>query len=155
MRSAMLRSGLGLVLATVLAGCGGKEDEELKTRTIRVVERATTDATTDNAPTGDSPGDVLTFGNALFDEANSQQVGTNQGYCVRIKAGESWECTWTSFFDEGQITVAGPFFDTRNSTLTITGGTGAFDNARGQMQLEFRNSQGTEFNFIYEILLDQ
>ena len=82
-------------------------------------------------------------------------MGTNQGYCVRVVVGQSYECFWTAFFDEGQLTVEGPFFDTKGSTLAITGGTGDFQGASGQMQLEFRNPQGTEFNFIYEVLLDR
>ncbi len=146
---------MGLVLGAVLVGCGGDQAEEPLVRTIRVVEHADTDVTTDNGPQGDSVGDILTFSNKLFDESNTREVGTNQGYCVRVVAGQSYECFWTAFFDEGQITVEGPFFDTKGSTLAITGGTGDFQGARGQMRLEFRNPQGTEFNFIYEVLLDR
>jgi allene oxide cyclase len=39
--------------------------------------------------------------------------------------GESWECIWTTLLPRGQITVEGPFYDTRDSVLAITGGTGA------------------------------
>jgi allene oxide cyclase len=155
MREAMKRMGLGLMLGAVLVGCGGDLEQGPTVRTIRVVERADTDATTDNEPKGDSAGDVLTFANALFDESNTRQVGTDQGFCVRVVAGQSYECMWTAFLEEGQLTVEGPFFDTKGSTLAITGGTDAFNGARGQMQLEFRNPQGTEFNFIYEVLLDR
>jgi len=154
MQGKMARIGIGLVLGAVLVGCGGDSGKEPTIRTIRVVEHADTDVTTDNAPPGDSVGDILTFANALFDESNTRQVGTNQGYCVRVVVGQSYECMWTAFFEEGQLMVEGPFFDTKGSTLAITGGTGDFEGARGQMQLEFRNSQGTEFNFIYQVLLD-
>ena len=34
------------------------------------------------------------------------------------------------------MTVEGPFYDTRDSVLAITGGTGAYANARGQMELK-------------------
>lgn len=155
MREAMKRMGLGLMLGAVLVGCGGDLEQGPTVRTIRVVEHADTDVTTDNEPDGDSAGDVLTFANVLFDESNTRQVGTDQGFCVRVVAGQSYECVWTAFLEEGQLTVEGPFFDTMGSTLAITGGTGTFDGARGQMQLEFRNPQGTEFNFIYEVLLDR
>ncbi|EAU65547.1 dirigent protein [Stigmatella aurantiaca] len=154
MRGAVRRFGAGLVLCAALAGCGDEDGGEgLQTRTLRLVERAETDAVADLEPSGDSAGDVLTFVNPLFDEANTAQVGTDQGYCVRVQAGASWECTWTAFLDDGQLTVAGPFYDTRDSTLAITGGTGAFQGAHGQMRLEFRDPQGKAFNFIYEVLL--
>jgi hypothetical protein len=148
------RIGIGLALLAALVGCGSDREEAPNIRTLRVVEHADTDVVTDNAPAGDSVGDILTFANPLFDEQNATQVGTNQGYCVRVVAGQAWECFWTAFFNEGQLSVEGPFFDTKGSTLAITGGTGDFRGARGQMQLEFRNPQGTEFDFIYQILLD-
>jgi allene oxide cyclase len=154
MRESIKRFGVGLVLGAALAGCGEDEPAPLNIRTIHVVEHADTDVTTDNAPQGDSVGDVLTFANPLFDANNAQQVGTDQGYCVRVVAGQSYECMWTAFLDEGQITVEGPFYDVKGSTLAITGGTQAFRGARGQMQLEFRDPQGKEFNFIYQIVLD-
>lgn len=155
MQDAVKKMGIGLVLGAVLVGCGGDVEKEPTVRTIRVVEHADTDVTTDNEPKGDSVGDILTFANVLFDESNTRQVGTDQGFCVRVVVGQSFECMWTAFFPEGQITVEGPFFDTEGSTLAITGGTQDFEGARGQMQLEFRNAQGTEFNFIYQVLLDR
>jgi allene oxide cyclase len=51
----------------------------------------------------------------------------------------------------GQITVEGPFYDTRDSVLAITGGTGAYANARGSMELKSRAS-GTEFAFIFHLI---
>jgi hypothetical protein len=95
-------------------------------KTITVIEHATSDTTTDTGATGDSVGDVLTFANDLFDAANAQKVGTDQGYCLRVVAGASYECTWTSFLPGGQIVVSGPFFDAKDSTLAITGGTGRY-----------------------------
>ena len=71
----------------------------------------------------------------MFDAANAQKVGTDQGYCLRVVAGASYECTWTTFLPGGQIVVAGPFYDAKDSTLAITGGTGRYRNARGTMDL--------------------
>jgi allene oxide cyclase len=100
--------------------------------TVRVVERATTDAVT-NGETADTAGNVLTFANDVFDSANARKVGTDQGYCVRIVVGKSWECVWTTYLPKGQLTVEGPFLDTGDSTLAITGGTGAYDGASGEI----------------------
>jgi hypothetical protein len=154
MRSAMMKSGLGLLMLTAFTACGGEEDEDPVVRTIQLVERAATDALVDNEPPGDSAGDVLTFANLLFDAANATQVGTDQGYCVRVVAGQSFECTWTAFLSEGQLTVSGPFYDTKGSVLAITGGTGAFQGAQGEMELRFRESETPEYDFIYRVRLD-
>ena len=119
-------------------------------KAITVIEHATTDATTDTGATGDSAGDVLTFANDVFDAANAQEVGTDQGYCIRVVAGSAYECTWTTFLQGGQIVVAGPFYDAKDSTLAITGGTGRYRNARGTMDLHAR-AGGTEFAFVFHL----
>ena len=62
-----------------------------------------------------------------------------------------WECIWTTFLAEGQITVEGPFSDTGNTKLAITGGTGAYGSARGWMELKYHNKKGTEFDFVFHV----
>lgn len=117
-----------------------------------VVEHATTDTVVDLTTNGDSTGDLLTFHNELFDETNTEVVGTNQGDCVRIEVGVSWQCRWVNFLDGGSITVEGPFFDAGPSALAITGGTGDYRGARGSMRLVAANDAGTEFDFVFRIL---
>jgi hypothetical protein len=118
---------------------------------IHVIEHATTDAVVDLLPPEDSSGDLLTFHNELFDATNAEVVGTDQGDCIRIEPGVSWECRWVNFLEDGSITVEGPFFDAGPSTLAITGGTGAFRNARGTMRL-VSNADGTEFDFFFRVI---
>jgi hypothetical protein len=120
--------------------------------TIQVVERATSDTIVDNLPTGDSVGDTLGFGNAIYDASNTTTAGSDGGQCVRTVPGVSWECMWTTSLKNGQITVAGPFLDAGDSTLAITGGTGAFRNASGTMDLHARDAQGTAFDFTFHVL---
>lgn len=122
------------------------------TMTIHVVERATTDIVTDTGEEGDSVGDILTFANEVYDENNEAQVGTDNGYCFRTEAGAAWECAWTVTLEDGQITVQGPFLDAGDSVLAITGGTGAYAGARGQMTLSAHNENATEFDFVYEVI---
>jgi hypothetical protein len=119
--------------------------------TITVVERATTDAVTDTGAKGDSVGDVLTFTNEVYDASNRNKVGTDQGFCLRTAVGKSWECTWTLTLADGQITVEGPFFDQGDSTLAITGGTGKYAGARGEMKLHARDEKGSEYDFAYSL----
>jgi hypothetical protein len=119
-------------------------------RAFTVVEHATTDATTDTGAAGDSAGDVLTFANDVFDAADARKVGTDQGYCIRVVAGASYECTWTTFLPGGQIVVSGPFFDAKDSVLAVTGGTGRYRTARGTMELHARDN-GAKFAFVFRL----
>jgi hypothetical protein len=119
---------------------------------IEVVERALTDATLDLGAKGDSVGDLLTWGNPIFDAANKTQIGTDQGYCVRVVVGKSWECTWTTLLKDGQIMVEGPFYDDRDSIFAIIGGTGKYAGARGSMKLHARDAKASSYQFIFELL---
>jgi allene oxide cyclase len=120
--------------------------------TLNLVERATTDAVTKTGKGDDNAGDLLTFANEVFDEANQNKVGSSTGWCIRTVVGQSWECSWTLKLKDGQITVAGPFLDKSDSVLAIVGGTGAYVGARGEMALHARNPEGTEFDFRYSIM---
>jgi Allene oxide cyclase barrel like domain len=120
-------------------------------KTITVIEHATTDATTDTGAAGDSAGDVLTFANEVFDRKDENKVGTDQGYCIRVVAGASYECNYTTLLAGGQIVVEGPFYDTKDSVLAITGGTGRYRNARGAMELQSLEN-GTKFRFVFHII---
>jgi allene oxide cyclase len=121
-------------------------------RTVHVIEHATTDTQVPSSP--DQTGSVLTFHNDVYDKADAKKVGTDRGDCVRIDpAAGTWECRWTTFLSGGQITVEGPFNDTSNTALSITGGTGGYRNARGQMQLLSRvlPDKSQEYDFIFQL----
>jgi len=117
-----------------------------------VVERPTDEKTIDIGDKGDSPGDLLVFANPIFDAPNKTQVATDQGYCVRITPGKSWECMWTNIFKDGMITVEGPFSDVLpDSTFVVTGGTGKYAGAKGSMKLHWRDDKGTTYNFTFDL----
>ena len=118
---------------------------------LKMVEHATTDAVTDTGAAGDSAGDILTFANEVFDADNKNKIGTDQGICFRTVPGKAWECFWTVSLDKGQITVEGPFLDSGDSVLAITGGTGEFAGATGDMALSAIGTDGKAYNFIYRI----
>jgi allene oxide cyclase len=119
---------------------------------IKVVERPVGETTVDLGPKGDSIGDLLVFANGVFDAANKAQVGSDQGYCVRTVVGKSWECFWTLVLKGGQITVEGPFMDSGDSLLAVTGGAGKYAGARGSMKLHPRDATPTGYDFIYDLL---
>jgi hypothetical protein len=118
---------------------------------INLVERATSDAVLDTGAAGDSAGDILTFGNEVYDADNKNKVGDDTGWCIRTMVGKAWECFWTLSLQDGQITVAGPFTDGKDSVLAITGGTGKYQNVRGEMGLHARDPEGKEYDFKYRL----
>jgi allene oxide cyclase len=124
-------------------------------QTIHVVEHAITDTVQEFHPGSPSLGDVLGFHNPVFDAADQKQVGTDNGDCVRtVATGKTeWECFWTVVLAQGQITVEGPYYDDgTDTTLAITGGTGIYLGASGQMLLHARgNPLGSEYDFIYHL----
>ena len=130
----------------LLAGGPASAAQELK-----MVEHATTDATTDTGTTGDSAGDILTFANEVFNAEDKVKIGTDQGVCFRTVPGKAYECFWTVNLKKGQITVEGPFLDSGDSVLAITGGTGEYAVAQGEMALSAIGSEGKAYNFTYKI----
>ena len=120
--------------------------------TITVTEHANTDTEVPAAPGGpDVKGDPLTFVNPVFNAADTKQIGHDEGFCMRLDAtAGTWECLWTTFLPGGEITVQGPFYDKKNSVLSITGGTGAYKDARGQMTLTALDG-GKKYRFGFQV----
>ena len=136
-------AGAGLIAAGPLAAAAPQE--------LKMVEHATTDAVTDTGAAGDSAGDILTFSNEVFDADDKNKIGTDQGICFRTVPGKAWECFWTLSLEKGQLTVEGPFYDSGGSVLAVTGGTGDFAGALGEMALSARGTDGKAYNFTYRI----
>ena len=123
----------------------------LAAQQIHVIEHPKGEETAHVGRAADNRGDILTFANDVFDAANKTKVGTDQGLCFRIAVGKSYECFWTLFLADGQITVEGPYFDTGDSVLAVTGGTGKYAGAKGEMKLHTRNPKQTEYDFVYSL----
>lgn len=137
---------------TLPGAAGAAVHRHPRVHTVTVVEHAVTDTEQRAAPGGpDRPGDPLTFTNPVFNAANARRVGHDEGFCMRLNVHTgSSECLWTTFLPRGQITVQGPYYDRHNSVLSITGGTGAYRNARGQMKLVSRHG-GKQYDFIFQL----
>jgi allene oxide cyclase len=148
---------IALALVPVVAGAstGSAKSRSDHAQVIHVVEHAVTDTVQQFHPPANSLGDVLGFHNPVFNAADTHQVATDNGYCVRtVATGKTeWECTWTTGLPGGHLTVEGPFYDDgTNTTLAITGGTGRYAGAHGQMLLHARgNPVGSEFDFIFTL----
>jgi hypothetical protein len=134
-------------LAGALLGLPASAAEQIK-----VVERPVGETTVDLGAKGDSIGDMLVFANGVFDSANKTQIGSDQGYCVRIEVGKTWECSWTNLLKDGQITVSGVFYDDKDSLLSVTGGTGKYAGAKGTLKLHSRDAKSTAYTFTFDLL---
>lgn len=147
----ILRMTSAAAFAAVVALSGASAHDVQPGSEFTVVERAQSDAVTDTGAEGDSPGDLLTFSNPLFDAANAEKVGQANGVCVRTVPGTSWECAWTNQLADGQVNVAGTFHDAGDSLFTVTGGTGRYLGATGQMRLRSRDAEGSAFDFTFSL----
>lgn len=146
--------GLGAVVIATSAITGralGSSPGHQHGDTFTVVEHADTDVTADTGPAGDSLGDVLAFANPIFDATNTRQVGTDNGSCIRTAVGVSYECSWTTSLPGGSIVVSGPFLDAGDSTLAVTGGTGTYRGASGEMRLHARDANGSSYDFTFSL----
>lgn len=143
--TALLVAGATVLLAAMPARAAQMEH-------LNLVERATSDSVIDNGDKGDSAGDLLTFANDIYDEADANKVGSDNGWCIRVVAGKSWECFWTLTLADGQITVEGPFLDAGDSVLAVTGGTGKYAGVRGEMALHARDAKGSAYDFKYTLM---
>jgi len=146
-KSSWLTMSVATLAMMLTAGHARTEESE----NLALIEHAATDAVTDTGAEGDSSGDLLTFANEIFASDNATKLGTDSGFCIRVTVGQSWECFWTLTLAEGQITAEGPFLDAGDSALAVTGGTGKYAGARGEMALHARNDKGTEYDFNYKL----
>jgi allene oxide cyclase len=143
-----MRKKLALVAAGLLVAGGGVIASLVASP---AASAATTLTVVDVGKAGDSTGDLLTFHNKIYDEADAAFVGSDQGSCIRIspKRG-SWECLYTTFLEGGtsSITVETPFYDTKASVGAVTGGTGTYSGASGTIDL---SCTATECTFVFNL----
>ena len=154
--TAVITSAVAMAALPVVAlATDGSSDHRAHSRVIHVVEHALSDTVQQFHPPTDSVGDVLGFHNPVFNAADTQQIASDNGYCVHtvVTGKTEWECNITTMLAAGNITVEGEFFDDgSDSTLSITGGTGKYAGADGSMLLHATgNPVGTEFDFIFTL----
>jgi hypothetical protein len=112
-----------------------------------VIQRAPDVASIDLGNAGPSPGDVLVFRSALFDRTNIERVGDLNIACTE-SFGVHHICRGIfRIFGEGKLSVdALPRF--RNPTTGIvTGGSGQFRLARGDVDIQPQEDGTTRITF--------
>ncbi|MEO6857426.1 MAG: dirigent protein [Solirubrobacteraceae bacterium] len=151
-RTGLAATAIAILAMLVAAIPGNARTAHAARTTISVIEHASTDAEAPSVGGPDAAGNILTFHNKVYNQADKKQVGRDEGFCTRLSVADgSWECLWTTFLKGGQITVQGPYYDKKNSVLTITGGTGRYNGARGNVALLARDG-GKKYNFVFHLI---
>ncbi|XP_057739546.1 allene oxide cyclase, chloroplastic-like [Arachis stenosperma] len=88
-----------------------------------------------------SLGDLVPFSNKLYTGCLQKRVGITAGICVLIqnkseKKGDRYEAIYSFYFgDYGHISVQGSYLTYEDTYLAVTGGSGIFEGAYGQVKL--------------------
>ena len=104
----------------------------------------------DTGRAGDSAGDVLVFDADVMNADKSELLGRQDGQCIFTRVVDGADrfevCVLSFLLKDGELTVEGTF-DQREAlnTFAVTGGTGVYTGARGQVLADF--SKGFEFAF--------
>ncbi len=118
----------GLFATRALAASNGR------TIVLHVVEHYVHYKEFELGSSGKPHGYIQTFFDPLYDKTDTYRIGYESGSCISTLAKKVYECTWTNIFKDGQITVEGPSYEQGDSLFSITGGTGRYSQARGQMK---------------------
>jgi hypothetical protein len=97
-------------------------------------------------------GDQVVVNGPVFSADGQRRLGRQHAICTLMdKPGVLAECSITTFLHNGSIVANGSVhFGVNDRTLgAITGGTGTYRNARGQVV--FVNSSGNSEGFIYQL----
>nr|NP_001267900.1 allene oxide cyclase [Vitis vinifera]ABD64688.1 allene oxide cyclase [Vitis vinifera] len=89
-----------------------------------------------------SLGDLVPFSNKIYTGDLEKRLGVTAGICVLIqnvpgKKGDRYEAIYSFYFgDYGHISVQGAYLTYEDTYLAITGGSGIFEGAYGQVKLQ-------------------
>ena len=89
-----------------------------------------------------SLGDLVPFTNKLYSCDLEKRLGITSGLCVLIrhvpeKKGDRYEAIFSFYFGEyGHLSVQGPYLTYEDTYLAVTGGSGVFEGAYGQVKLQ-------------------
>ena len=112
-------------------------DTPARSHRFRLIERLDGITFVDDPPAGDSAGDRLTFDDPLFNATNTRQVGKVLAVCTQVGTSPTlFHCDITVAIADDSLALQGGFdAATTTSTFAITGGTGRYTKARGEVIL--------------------
>src|SRR5436190_19833988 len=118
------------------AASSTQSNKRAVTKTFKATAVIDSATNVDNPPAGDSQGDIIVFTQKLYrDSSQKTKIGSDQAYCVRTIAGKARVCTGLFYLRGGTVTITGPESSTKVHSLAITGGTGDWRGARGEIVL--------------------
>jgi hypothetical protein len=121
------------------AHASAKRDD---TKVLTVLEVVDLEEFVDVGEPGEGPGDVFLFENDLMNPAGTRIVGRDSGHCVI--GIETFTCDATALiFGKGEIVVSSPTFNDNDIKFAITGGTGKFREAGGQLTVADAGNRNT------------
>jgi hypothetical protein len=131
---------LAFIAVPALASAQPEAEHKKPWKVMHLFERGEGDITfVDTGAAGPSIGDRLVFSNPIFD-TNNARIGRDGADCVIVRIDPTEpparqqvvQCTISVQLPDGQITVQGLAQGTENY-FAITGGTGAYRQARGEV----------------------
>lgn len=89
-----------------------------------------------------SLGDLVPFSNKLYTGDLQKRLGITSGIAIIIqnvpeKKGDRYEAIYSFYFgDYGHLSVQGPYLTYQDTFLAVTGGSGIFEGAYGEVKLQ-------------------
>ena len=109
--------------------------------TIVVISRNETETDIDNPPAGLSQGDEGVVHSPLFNQAGARVGTLDVQFQFTSLQPMAIQAAFTASLSKGQITAQGVAGAGQTFTVAVTGGTGAYQNARGQVTVRFQANQ--------------
>jgi hypothetical protein len=157
-----LALGLGLSLAFVASssGSGASRSAEREPLVFEVVAKEVAETYVDLGDPDFSQADQFVFTNDLL--RGKERVGSDGGVCtvtrLTAEGASTVYCSGSNALPGGQITVSGLIdyapdeeFKQEPYSLAITGGTGKYRTARGEVRIKELST--TEFRITFRIIL--
>ncbi|CAB9514927.1 Inherit from NOG: allene oxide cyclase [Seminavis robusta] len=158
---------LTLTLALTLLGLGTTvQAAGLESGTTPTIAVSISDVITTLRDGVEGVGDVYTWDrrNPIYKE--DTMIGDNEGHYIRLtNEGDDseWDCVFTAFFEDGQIHGVGPF-NSGETQMAVSGGTGKYVGAVGSLGLSFAdfvNADGSPnatglyyaYNYVFDLEL--
>jgi hypothetical protein len=157
LRRLLTTAGVAGVVAFVVGGgafavASSSSGTDGPARTITVIEKSGSQQFVDVGKHGFSTGDEFTFNSVFWNVGQTRRVGSNHGYCIVLK-GELVHCVGSGRLAGGTIEFAGNVPGQKSDfRIAVTGGTGSFQGAEGQVVIHNLNNAGTLSRDVIELI---
>jgi hypothetical protein len=133
---------MSLILSSSLHASSSITDEE----TIHVFAHRARLKLVDVNGRGLTPGDILVGRTPLFNRAETRRIGRSLIHCVFVDVEHDPHCVSDNVLPGGTVTVEGILTQPR-FVFAVTGGTGRYNNVRGELEGMVRSGNRGELIF--------